>query len=564
VTGANNQLVSDGTYNYQYDGEGNRTKRTNIATGVVDEYVWDYRNRLTTVTSKDAGGVVTQTVGYEYDVDDQRVSKTVNGVVEKYIIDRNQIAYVTDASGTQTFHYLYGTNIDAVMAQDSPTGMVWSLSDRLGSVNLLADAGGTVVDKRTFDSFGRVLSETNPGLSFRYGYTGREQDGETGLDYYRARYYDAANGRFISVDPAGFGAGDTNLYRYVGNSSTLYTDPSGEIVPLLAFGLLIAAGGLLGAGYGVANHLDNGGSLDNIDLQDIWEKATIGAFTGGASFVFGAAASATAAWAGVAQSTIQAGGLIVGAAFTGWQAGTGINNIQNGKPYTGALDLVSAGLGAGGLFKGYQGYRQTLTAENITRSGIVYDVPGNPRPISQVGDPQLNSTGKIVPTQSSALATTSPSRNQAGTSHATLVHSEYSNPELLKWQLANDAGIPSYIDFAKPDNVAGLSYENLMQHYQLRGFEVVPKVARSSSSGKAKIFQVPNHPDIQEVQYHPGGKTHGDTPYYKFTLRDKSEIRIVPEPDKFYPGTISPRQKYFNAKGQEMTYDYSKSEWIIK
>jgi RHS repeat-associated protein len=345
-------------------------------------------------------------------VDDQLVSKTVNtsaslsagGVIEKYIIDRNQIAYVTDGSGTQTFHYLYGNNIDSVMAQDSPTGMVWSLSDRLGSVNLLTDAGGVVVDKRTFDSFGRVLSETNPGLSFRYGYTGRETDGETGLDYYRARYYDAANGRFISTDPMGFGAGDSNLYRYVGNSSTLYTDPSGEIVPLLAFGLLIAAGGLLGAGYGVANHLDNGGSLDNIDLQDIWEKATIGAFTGGASFVFGAAASATAAWAGVAQSTIQAGGLIVGAAFTGWQAGTGINNIQNGKPYTGALDLVSAGLGAGSLFKGYQGYRQTLTNENLTRMGVVSDIPGNPRPISQEY-PQVNSSGEIVRTSSSGLAT---------------------------------------------------------------------------------------------------------------------------------------------------------------
>ncbi len=105
--------------------------------------------------------------------------------------------------------------------------MVWSLSDRLGTVDTLTDASGVVVDKRTFDSFGRVLSETNPSVSFRYGYTGRERDLESGLEYYRARYYDPANGVFISVDPMGFGAGDTNLYRYVGNSSTLATDPSG-------------------------------------------------------------------------------------------------------------------------------------------------------------------------------------------------------------------------------------------------------------------------------------------------------------------------------------------------
>jgi YD repeat-containing protein len=46
VTGSNNRLLTDGTYNYQYDKEGNRTKRSEIATGIVEEYSWDYRNRL--------------------------------------------------------------------------------------------------------------------------------------------------------------------------------------------------------------------------------------------------------------------------------------------------------------------------------------------------------------------------------------------------------------------------------------------------------------------------------------------------------------------------------------
>jgi uncharacterized protein RhaS with RHS repeats len=48
-------------------------------------------------------------------------------------------------------------------------------------------------------------------------------------DYYRARYYDASNGRFISEDPIGFDAGDGNLTRYVGNSPTNFRDPSGLI-----------------------------------------------------------------------------------------------------------------------------------------------------------------------------------------------------------------------------------------------------------------------------------------------------------------------------------------------
>ncbi|MDX9715704.1 MAG: RHS repeat-associated core domain-containing protein [Dissulfurispiraceae bacterium] len=53
---------------------------------------------------------------------------------------------------------------------------------------------------------------------------------ETGLYYYRARYYDANTGRFISKDPIGFSAGDVNLYRYVGNNPVNWTDPEGLIV----------------------------------------------------------------------------------------------------------------------------------------------------------------------------------------------------------------------------------------------------------------------------------------------------------------------------------------------
>jgi hypothetical protein len=67
------------------------------------------------------------------------------------------------------------------------------------------------------------------------------------LDYYRARYYDSSVGRFISVDPMGFGAGDTNLYRYVGNNSTNATDPSGELAWFVIPAIVAVGGALLGA-----------------------------------------------------------------------------------------------------------------------------------------------------------------------------------------------------------------------------------------------------------------------------------------------------------------------------
>ncbi len=77
-----------------------------------------------------------------------------------------------------------------------------------------------------------MRSQTNPSVGFRFGFTGRELDSETGNYYYNSRYYDPLVGRFISEDAIGFAGGDANLYRYVGNSPTNYTDPSGEQVPV--------------------------------------------------------------------------------------------------------------------------------------------------------------------------------------------------------------------------------------------------------------------------------------------------------------------------------------------
>jgi RHS repeat-associated protein len=92
-----------------------------------------------------------------------------------------------------------------------------------------------------YDSYGNVIGQSNPSVTFRFGYTGREWDGETGQYFYRARYYDQTTGRFLSTDPIGFAAGDANLYRYVFNSPTNFTDPSGEIawVPVIILGGII-------------------------------------------------------------------------------------------------------------------------------------------------------------------------------------------------------------------------------------------------------------------------------------------------------------------------------------
>jgi len=78
VTGPGNRLLSDGTFDYEYDNEGNMIRKTTIATGESREFEWDHRNRMTAVIDKDSGGVVTQRVTFTYDALDRRIAKTAD------------------------------------------------------------------------------------------------------------------------------------------------------------------------------------------------------------------------------------------------------------------------------------------------------------------------------------------------------------------------------------------------------------------------------------------------------------------------------------------------------
>jgi RHS repeat-associated protein len=62
------------------------------------------------------------------------------------------------------------------------------------------------------------------GVAFKY--TGRRLDAETGLYYYRARYYAPNVGRFLQIDPIGYGV-NMNLYAYVGSDPNNFLDPTG-------------------------------------------------------------------------------------------------------------------------------------------------------------------------------------------------------------------------------------------------------------------------------------------------------------------------------------------------
>jgi RHS repeat-associated protein len=248
----NNQLTTDGVYNYTYDDEGNRLTKTRISTGEKEEYAWDHRNRLTKVTFKDSSGTVTKTVEHTYDIFDRWIKRSVDvdgpgsaAAVDTYFSwEANQINLQFDTEGDLTHRYLWNpAAIDQILADESVTSLMsageilWPLTDHLGTPRDLASYDDstdeiTIENHRVFNSFGVLTSETNASFTTLVGFTGVFFDISTGLNYHRARWLDMAAGRWMSEDPIGFGGNDANLSRYVGNSATLLTDPSGLVAPI--------------------------------------------------------------------------------------------------------------------------------------------------------------------------------------------------------------------------------------------------------------------------------------------------------------------------------------------
>ncbi|WP_020480089.1 RHS repeat domain-containing protein [Synechococcus sp. PCC 7336] len=244
-SGPDNRLLEDEQFLYDYDNEGNRIRQTDRATGEVTEYEFDHRNQLRAVVTRDSNGNTILSAEYDYDVFGRRILRTVDSdgdgalaaQTERFVYDGEHIALVFDGEGNLAYRYLHGPAIDRVLAQEDAEGTVlFALTNHLGSVRDLVDAEGNVVNHLTYDSFGNITSQSNPEVEFRFSYAGREFDDETGLFYNRARYLDPSTGQFISQDPLGFGAGDTNLYRYVFNNPLSFNDPSGlqAFVPTLS------------------------------------------------------------------------------------------------------------------------------------------------------------------------------------------------------------------------------------------------------------------------------------------------------------------------------------------
>lgn len=226
------------------------TDCTSSGTGATTlTLAWNALDHLLTATRTGANAVAES---YAYDDSGRRLRKTSAGVTTHYGYDGDDIhaEWATNLTGMPSAVYAHGVGADEPLLRltgstNSPaaTQMAY-LQDGLGSVIATVNGAGALVSSQRFDAWGNKGATT--GTTPTYGFTGREPDA-TGLTYFRARYYHAGIGRFLSRDPAGM-ADAVSPYAYVRNNPVNLIDPTGW---LASDPVLLAQASGLGKYWGV-------------------------------------------------------------------------------------------------------------------------------------------------------------------------------------------------------------------------------------------------------------------------------------------------------------------------
>ncbi len=191
-------------------------------------YTWDGASRLSSYTE---GG---NAVSFAYDAYGQRISRTAGSVTRNYVwnyaLGKPSIS-VEQSGGADVRYYIHtvdGTLLYSIDAVNQSRQFYHY--DEMGNTQFLTDDNASVIATYSYSPYGEILGSSG-SIDNLFTYRGSEgivQEGNSGLYYNRARYYDSVSGRFITKEPAmSMGPRSINPYQYALGNPTFYSDPSG-------------------------------------------------------------------------------------------------------------------------------------------------------------------------------------------------------------------------------------------------------------------------------------------------------------------------------------------------
>lgn len=248
-----------GVFSAEYDGAGNMVRSTR--SGEQREYQFDEQSQLVAsggtrfvydhegarIAKKSADGTTTYYIGTGFEV-----TSFPNGA-------RQHTVYIAGGQGLLASVTTNETSTAAPSLAGVPTeGTYYFHTNHINSTTIQTDKNAVAVCRVEYLPFGEIHRITGRDI-FRQKFTGNELDTETGLYYFKSRYYDATIGRFISSDDRLGGDMDRrdvfNRYAYVLNNPVSEFDPEGHsagwaIFSGVMFGLAVVAGAALSVATG--------------------------------------------------------------------------------------------------------------------------------------------------------------------------------------------------------------------------------------------------------------------------------------------------------------------------